>query len=219
VETMRLRIAVVVGSVFVSSVASMPVVRAQVVNRVCQVPGVFTSNGMICTRLGRKLVWKLQSPGPTLAPVPSGSPVTVGSTSAGQMPDPCAVVDTNQLAQVLGQEVKLSRPQESPQLRTCSIVSTNGFLAGSFAIRNDLEPFLIGGAFIAESRWLDPTDLDPKNAVQSQTPSGKTVHSLKTRQYKANMWWLSGNGYKYGVVVVAKLSTEEEQRIIAAIVK
>jgi hypothetical protein len=218
---MKGRFVVAVSCVFLAGVVTMPAGHAQVVNRVCQVPGVFTSNGMICVRSGRKLVWARQSPGPTIPSVTtanSAPPATAASTLVpGELPDPCGVVDGKQLGEILGQEVKLSRPQESPQLRTCSIVSSNGFLAGSFAIRNDIEPFLIGGAFISENRWLDPADLNPKNGVQTANSAGKIVYAVRTRQYRTPMWWMSGNGYKYGVVVSAKLSTEEERRVIAAL--
>jgi hypothetical protein len=229
---MKRQAAVIVSCVFLAGVATiasmatiatMPVSNAQVVNRACQVPGVFTSNGMVCAKVGKRLLWVRQSPGPTIATgtagknAPPATSVAVGAP--GELPDPCGVVDTKQVAAVLAQEIKLSRPQESPQLRTCSIVSANNFYAGSFAIRNDIEPFLIGGAFLDDYRWIDPADLDPKNAIQITSPAGKTVYSLKTRQYRAYLWWIAADGYKYGVVVGAKLSTEEEQRVVAALAK
>jgi hypothetical protein len=189
--------------------------NAQATNKVCQVEGVTSSNGFVCTKVGTKLVWRQQNP---QSSAPTGaSSTTAPKSGSAQLPDPCGVVDTAALAQLLGQPVSLSRPQETKQLRTCGIVNSNGFRAGSFVIRNDIDPFLIGRAFIDDPLWLWAADFDPLNCTQVTSPNGKTVFTKRTYQYQVPVWWLNGNGYRYGVVVQAKLSADEEQRIVANI--
>jgi hypothetical protein len=151
-RTPLLAAAIALGSLTTTAAVLHPsAADAQVAAKTCDVEGTTTSNGLICTRINKKLVWR-----PIQAAVP----------------DPCALYDnTAVIANAISEgdkapELRINRTFEDPRRRVCQLWRFESAATTFATIKTDKMVIDIGGRQVF---------FDPNNAIPVTALNGNTV--------------------------------------------
>jgi hypothetical protein len=208
----RLTAAILVGCGVVTLVVGGSA-TAQVAAKPCEVAGVTTSNGLVCTKVGKTLVWKVLPTSTTKAAPSTAPPQPQPSTSTpAQLPDPCSLFDNSYLTGLIKRKPTPSRFQEDPEVRTCFLVNEAKATLGVFSFRTGVYK----GAVFGDGLYL----FTPDRAIPVTSPAGKTVLTVRRNTtYETRYWWVEAKGYNYGLLTDFPLTPEMEQKIIAEVGK